>query len=85
MAETRSKSQLPMSEVTARPPGADQDVQAFRRGLQVGREVAETAVRKIGAWAEEHPGQVVLAGLALGFVLGKLLSGRPQRLIEETE
>jgi hypothetical protein len=83
MAETRGKTQLPMPEITA--PHGQWDVEAFERGLQAGRELAETAVRRVGAWAEEHPGQVVLAGLALGFVLGKLLLGRRRPLSEELE
>jgi len=81
MAETRSKMQLAMPEIGAPHPSAAED--PFQRGLQVGRQVAETAVRKIGAWAEEHPGQVVLAGLALGFVLGKLLFNRPRPVTED--
>jgi hypothetical protein len=83
MAETRGKTQLPMPEIAV--PRTDGDVQAFERGLRAGRELAETAVRRVGAWAEEHPGQVVLAGLALGFVLGKLLLGRRRPVIEELE
>jgi hypothetical protein len=84
MAETRSKVQLPIPEIAA-PSGEDDQAQAFRRGLRMGRDAAETAVRKIGAWAEEHPGQVVLAGLAAGFVLGKLLFGRRKPVIEDLE
>jgi hypothetical protein len=83
MAETRGNTQLPMPEITA--PRGGWDVEAFERGFQAGRELAETAVRRVGAWAEEHPGQVVLAGLALGFVLGKLLLGRRRPLSEELE
>jgi hypothetical protein len=82
MAETRGKAQLPMPEITARP---EDDAEVFARGLRAGRELADTAVRRIGAWAEEHPGQVVLAGLALGFVLGKLLLGRRRPISEELE
>jgi hypothetical protein len=80
MGETRSKTQFPVAETPRTPPGAE-----FQRGLEVGREAAQTAMRRIGAWAEEHPGQMVLAGLALGFVLGKLLFGRPTKVSEELE
>jgi ElaB/YqjD/DUF883 family membrane-anchored ribosome-binding protein len=80
MGETRSKTQFPMAATTATPPAAD-----FQRGLQVGREAAQTAIRRIGAWAEENPGQMVLAGLALGFVLGKLLFGRRTPVSEDLE
>jgi len=75
MAETQSKVQIAMPGAR---PSADED--AFLRGLQAGREAAETALRRIAAWTEEHPGQMVLASLALGFVLGKLMIGRPQPL-----
>jgi hypothetical protein len=83
MAEMRGKTQLPGPEVTG--PPVESDVEVFERGLHAGRELAGTAVRRLGAWAEEHPGQVVLAGLALGFVLGKLLLGRRRTVIEELE
>ena len=63
-------------------PELGEAAQALRRGLTVGRDFAETMARRIGAWAEENPGQVLLAGLALGFVLGKLLTRRPERIIE---
>jgi hypothetical protein len=85
MAQTRSRTQLPSPEITSGAAGGDAGSQAFQRGLQVGREFAQTAVRRIGAWAEEHPGQVVLGGLAVGYVLGKLLLGRPRVVIEEKE
>jgi len=82
MAETRSKVQLAMPGV-ADPPSADEA--AFQRGIQAGREAAETAMRRIAAWSEEHPGQMVLAGLALGFVLGKLMLRRPRPVSEGPE
>ena len=59
-------------------PGVAAGEAAFQRGMKAGREAAEIALRRIAAWSEEHPGQMVLAGLALGFVLGKLLLGRPR-------
>ena len=84
MGETRSKTQLPMSGIPTPPGAATEESEAFRRGLEAGRDYAERAARKIGAWAEENPGQVLLAGLAVGFVLGKLLSRRPASITEET-
>jgi len=85
MAETRSKTQLPMPGV-ASGASAEEDARAFQRGLQVGRDAAQVAMRRIAAWAEEHPGQMMLAGVALGFVLGKLLLGRRRpAVIEELE
>jgi hypothetical protein len=81
VGETQSKTQLPMSEIGAGQP----DAAAFQRGLELGRELAETAVRRIGAWAEEHPGQLLLAGLATGIVLGKILFPRRRAVIEELD
>jgi hypothetical protein len=81
VGETRSKTQLPMSGI-ATPPAATAEV---RRGLEAGREYAEKAARKIGAWAEENPGQVLLAGLALGFVLGKVLYRRPAPIVDDLD
>ena len=80
MAETQSTVQLPIG---AMPETQDDQGQAFERGLQLGREYAEHALRRVGAWAEENPGQLLLAGLAAGFVLGKLLHRRPRPLVED--
>ena len=80
MAETETQTRFPIQVVGGASP-AGEGAHAFQRG----REAAGTAVRKIGAWSEEHPGQMVLAGLALGFVLGKLLAGRPRPVSEELE
>jgi hypothetical protein len=82
VAETQGRTQPPFSGV-APEPGADEA--AFQRGLALGREYAGTAVRRIGAWAEEHPGQLLLAGLAAGIVLGKLLVPRRKKVIEELD
>lgn len=49
----------------------------FERGIAVGREVAGRAVRRVAALAEENPGQMLLAGLCLGLLAGKLLLRRP--------
>ena len=83
MGETRSKTQLPMSGIAAPPAAPAEETEAFRRGLELGRDYAEKAARKIGAWAEENPGQVLLAGLAVGFVLGKLLFRHPAPIVDE--
>lgn len=83
MAQTHSKVQLPVPESTS-PPGAGQ-AQAFQRGLLFGREYADTAARRIAAWTEEHPGQALLAGLAAGFLLGKLLLRKRRRLVIERQ
>jgi len=75
MAETQSKVQLPMASITQRP-AADEEARAFEQGLELGRKYAETAVRKVAAWAEEHPGQLLLAGLGAGLLLGTLFLRR---------
>jgi hypothetical protein len=89
LAETPSKTQLPLSHAEAGLPGAgenaEEEAQAFQRGLEIGREYAEIAVRRIGAWAEEHPGQVLLAGLGAGILLGKLLFPRRRAVSEDSE
>lgn len=69
MAEARSNTQLPFT-----PKSVIQDeVEAFQHGIEIGRQYADVARRRVAAWAEEHPGQMLLIGLAGGFVLGKLL------------
>ena len=85
MAETRSKTQLPMSEIIAGAPSAEEAARAFQRGVELGREYAETALRRVAAWAEENPGQLLIAGVAVGFVLGKLLFHRPRSSVEELD
>jgi hypothetical protein len=67
-------SQPPGAEVPAGEPGASApspDV-AFQQGIELGREWVQQATVKVAAWAEENPGQMVLVGLGLGFVIGKL-------------
>ena len=76
MAHAQSSTQLPLGA----PGSAEQDeVEAFQEGIEIGRRYAEVAVRRIAAWAEEHPGQLLLAGVAAGFLAGKLLF-RPKRI-----
>jgi len=82
MGETESQTRFPMPGMDAVSPARDG---AFQRGVHLGREAAGTAFRKIGAWSEEHPGQMVLAGVALGFLLAKLFAGRPRPVSEELE
>ncbi|MGZ6141932.1 MAG: hypothetical protein ACXWLM_01280 [Myxococcales bacterium] len=79
MAEARSNTQLPSGFARS---VVDEELEAFRNGMELGRQYADVAVRRVAAWAEEHPGQLLIAGLAAGFVLGKLLL-RPKRLALE--
>jgi hypothetical protein len=82
MGESYSKTQLP----PPRMPAPEQGVEAaFQRGLALGRDYAGIAVRRIGAWAEENPGQILLAGLAAGFILGKLLLPSRRKVIEDPD
>jgi hypothetical protein len=55
----------------------------FGRGVALGREYADLASRRLAAWAEENPGQLLLAGLAAGFVLGKLIFRKPRIAVDE--
>ncbi|HUJ28366.1 MAG TPA: hypothetical protein VLW85_20230 [Myxococcales bacterium] len=50
----------------------------FERGIAAGREAADRARRGLAAWAEENPGQMLLVGLAAGFLVGKLLLRKPR-------
>jgi len=85
MGETHGSTHSAIRGDTGAGP-FEEDGRAFERGLQAGRDAAQIAVRRLAAWAEEHPGQMVLAGVALGFVLGKLLRGRRRpEVIEELE
>jgi len=79
MGEMQGKAQLPMAEITGSAGYAD-ETGAFEQGLELGRKYTEQTIRRVAAWAEEHPGQLVLAGLTAGFVLGKLLF--PKRRLE---
>ncbi len=84
MGQTYSKTQLPAPELIARPH--EEEAGAFQRGVAAGLEYADTAARRVAAWVEEHPGQALLAGLAAGFLLGKLLfRRRRRRVIEELD
>ena len=76
MAETLSKTQLPL-HAPLPAAGAD-DTDTFAQGLAAGREWAATAALRLRAWAEQNPGQFLLAGAAAGFVIGKVLF-RPRR------
>jgi hypothetical protein len=74
MAEARSTTQLPFGAMDKSVLQAE--LEAFQEGVALGRQAAQLAVRKLAAWAEENPGQLVLAGLAVGFVLGRFLFRR---------
>jgi hypothetical protein len=84
MADVQGKTQLPMAEITS-PQEPAAETAAFEQGLELGRRYAEQAVRRVAAWAEEHPGQLVLAGLMAGFVVGKLLFPRKRLELQDLE
>ena len=79
MSEATSSTQL--------PPGAQKSVvqeelEAFQQGLELGKQYADVAARRVAAWAEENPGQMLLAGLAAGFIVGKIFF-RPRRRLPD--
>jgi hypothetical protein len=76
MAEARSSTQLPFGQKSA----VQAELEAFQEGIELGRQYAGVAARRVAAWAEEHPGQMILAGVVTGFVLGKLLF-QPRRIV----
>ena len=59
---------------------AQAEFEAFQEGLELGKEYAGVAARRVAAWAEENPGQVSVAGVVAGFSLGKLLFRAPRRI-----
>ena len=63
MAEARSNTQLPIGGVAAKSV-IEEEIEAFQQGIEIGRKYADVGRRKVAAWAEEHPGQLILAGLA---------------------
>ncbi|HEY5677603.1 MAG TPA: hypothetical protein VIR81_12480 [Myxococcales bacterium] len=73
-----------MAEITG-PQGPGGEAAAFEQGLELGRKYAEHALRRVAAWAEEHPGQLVLAGLMAGFILGKALYPRRRLDLQDLE
>jgi hypothetical protein len=85
MGEMQGKAQLPMVEITSSQPGGEETTAAFEQGIELGRRYAEQAGRRIAAWAEEHPGQLLLAGLMAGFLFGKLLFTRATVELQELD
>ena len=71
MAAASSNTQFPLG--VAQKSVAQAEMEAFQEGIDLGKQYAAVAARKVAAWAEENPGQVIIAGLAAGFILGKLL------------
>ena len=77
MAEARSNVQLPLGAFAAKSV-IEAEMEAFQEGIELGRQYAQVAARKLAAYAEENPGTMLLIGLAAGFLGGKLLFRRPQ-------
>lgn len=75
MAETLSKTQLPSGML----PMGGNEAPTFEEGLALGREWAQNAALRVRAWAEANPGQFLLAGVAAGFLVGKLFFGPTRR------
>ncbi len=72
MAEARGNTQILFTKSVLQA-----EAEAFKEGLAAGRRQVQVARRRVSAWAEEHPGQMLIAGLLAGFVMGKLIF-RPQ-------
>lgn len=81
MGEIQGKTQMRMDEFVGR--GGEGEA-TFAQGVVLGREYTQRAARRVAAWAEEHPGQLLLAGLAAGVILGKLLFRKPRITRDET-
>lgn len=60
---------------------AQAELEAFQEGIELGKQYAGVAARRVAAWAEENPGQVIAAGVIAGFILGKLLFRRSRRVV----
>ena len=74
-------TQMPTS-AEARPTpavGGGLSQGALAEGLRSGQAWAQTALDAFEVWAAENPGQLILLGVATGFVLGKLLQGPRRR------
>ena len=59
---------------------AQTELEAFQEGIELGKQYASVAARRVAAWAEENPGQVIAVGAVAGFILGKLLFRQPRRI-----
>jgi hypothetical protein len=57
----------------------DETLEMFQQGMELGKVWSKKAAKGIAAWAEKNPEQVVLVGLATGFVLGKIFFGSRRR------
>lgn len=76
MGEMGGSEQLPGAQKSV----AQAEFEAFQEGIELGKQYASVAARRVAAWAEEHPGQVIVAGVIAGFILGKLLFRPPRRI-----
>ncbi len=75
MAEARSNVQLPLGAFAAKSV-VQAEIEAFQEGIELGRQYAQLAARKVAAYAEENPGRMLLIGLVAGFIGGKFLFRR---------
>jgi ElaB/YqjD/DUF883 family membrane-anchored ribosome-binding protein len=57
----------------------DETVEMFQQGMELGKVWSRKAAKGIAVWAEKNPEQVVVVGLAVGFVLGKIFFGGGRR------
>ena len=80
MEEAQGSTQFPGG--AAQKSVAQTELEAFQEGIELGKQYASVAARRVAAWAEENPGQVIVAGVVAGFILGKLLFRTPRRRID---
>lgn len=59
---------------------AQTELEAFQEGIELGKQYASVAARRVAAWAEENPGQVIAVGALAGFILGKMFFRPPRRV-----
>ena len=81
MAEARSNVQFPLGGFAAKSV-IQAEMEAFQEGIELGKQYAQVAARKLAAYAEENPGTMLLIGLASGFLVGKMLFRPPRRIPE---
>ncbi len=80
MTMEQSQGGAQFSTGAAQKSVAQTELEAFQEGIELGKQYASVAARRVAAWAEEHPGQVIAVGAFAGFILGKLLFRQPRRV-----
>jgi hypothetical protein len=66
-------TEAPAQQPPPPPNPLEETARKFEEGVELGRVLAEQAVRGLKQWVQKNPEQVLIAGVLAGFVLGKLL------------